>query len=55
MADRVIVLSERPAKIKATHSINLSIEDRTPLKSRDAPEFREYFNLMWKELKSDEK
>ncbi|NLK20643.1 MAG: ABC transporter ATP-binding protein [Epulopiscium sp.] len=54
MADKVIVLTQRPAKIKAIHPIKLSIDDRTPLKSREAPEFREYFNLMWKELKSDE-
>ncbi|NLM13529.1 MAG: ABC transporter ATP-binding protein [Epulopiscium sp.] len=54
MADKVVVLTQRPAKIKAIHDIKLSVEDRTPLKSREAPEFREYFNLLWKELKSDE-
>lgn len=54
MADKVVVLTQRPAKIKAVHSIHLSIDNRTPLKSREAPEFREYFNLMWKELKSDD-
>lgn len=54
MADKVVVLTQRPAKIKAIHDIKLSVEDRTPLRSREAPEFREYFNLLWKELKSDE-
>ncbi|MBZ4668796.1 MAG: cmpC [Defluviitaleaceae bacterium] len=54
MADKVVVLTQRPAKIKVIHEIYLSVEDRTPLKSREAPEFREYFNLLWKELKSDE-
>lgn len=50
LADRIIVLTKRPASIKKVHSINLSIKDRTPLKSREAPEFREYFNSIWKEL-----
>jgi len=40
MADRVIVLTKRPATIKAIHDIKLSCENRTPLASREAPEFR---------------
>jgi NitT/TauT family transport system ATP-binding protein len=52
LADRLIVLTERPAKIKNIHTITLSVPNRTPLKSRDAPEFRHYFNTIWKELKS---
>lgn len=50
LADRVIVLSKRPAKIKSVHDIKFSIKDRTPLKAREAPEFRAYFNTIWKEL-----
>lgn len=50
MSDRVIVLTSRPATIKAIHEIVLSIKDRTSMKSREAPEFREYFNMIWKEL-----
>jgi len=50
MADRVIVLSKRPGTIRADIPILLEIEDRTPLKSRNAPNFREFFNLIWKEL-----
>ena len=50
MADRVIVLSKRPAAVKKIHEIRLSCEKRTPLRSREAPEFREYFNKIWKEL-----
>lgn len=50
LADRIIVLTKRPAEIKKVYSISLSIKDRTPLKSREAPEFREYFNSIWKEL-----
>ena len=51
MADRIIVLSNRPGRVKSVHKIDLTLKvKRTPLVSRKAPEFREYFNLIWKEL-----
>lgn len=52
MADMVVVLSKRPATIKDIIPINLSCpgEVRTPMKCREAPEFRHYFNQIWKEL-----
>lgn len=50
LSDRVVVLSKRPAVIKNIYEIRLSVENRTPLKSREAPEFRDYFNKIWKEL-----
>lgn len=51
MADRVIVLSNRPAKVKSVHKIELTLDvKRTPLTSRKAPQFRDYFNIIWKEL-----
>lgn len=50
LADRVVVLSRRPATIKNIHEIRLSCAVRTPLCSREAPEFRQYFNRIWKEL-----
>lgn len=54
MADRVIVLSSRPGTVKQVFDINLSIENRTPFAARSAPEFHEYFNLIWKELTDNE-
>jgi len=48
--DRVIILSKRPATIKRIVPINLSIENRTPLTSRNAKEFKDYFNMIWEEL-----
>lgn len=54
LSDRVIVLSKRPAEIKAIHKITFSIDSRTPMKSREAPEFKDYFNLIWKELDFNE-
>ncbi|TAH68882.1 MAG: ABC transporter ATP-binding protein [Anaerolineaceae bacterium] len=54
MSDRVIVLSNRPGTVKQIFDIKLSISDRTPFTARSAPEFREYFNSIWKELNHDE-
>lgn len=50
MADRVVVLSSRPAVINNIYDIKLTCEVRTPIKCREAPEFRYYFNSIWKEL-----
>lgn len=50
MADRVIILTKRPAKIKKEIVIDLEIENRTPMTSRNAPKFKNYFNQIWKEL-----
>ena len=51
MANRVIVLSNRPAYIKSIHEIQLTCSgEKTPLKCREAPEFRHYFNKIWEEL-----
>lgn len=54
MADRVIVLTSRPASVEKIIPIHLSVRDRTPFTSRSAPEFKNYFNMIWKELKSHE-
>ena len=50
MADRVVVLTKRPGTIKSIHDIEFTCPDRTPLSCREAPEFRIYFNKIWKEL-----
>lgn len=50
MADRVLVLTHRPGTIKKIYDISLSCPKRTPLISREAPEFRHYFQQIWKEL-----
>ena len=54
MADRVIILSPRPARVRRIVPVSLSIPERTPMRSREAPEFKTYFNLIWKELNSHE-
>ena len=50
LSDRVIVLTKRPATVKCIFSIHLSIDEYSPMKAREAPEFKEYFNAIWKEL-----
>lgn len=50
MADRILILSCRPATVVKIVPVRLDIEDRTPLSSRNAPNFKSYFNLIWKEL-----
>lgn len=54
LADRVIVLSGRPASIRQTIPLIFDPHCRTPLERRNAPEFKTYFNLIWKELNADE-
>ena len=54
LADRVIVLTARPATILQTVPITFQEPDLTPLKRRNAPEFKSYFNLIWKELNPNE-
>lgn len=53
MAERVIVLSRRPGQVKSNYSIWLAGQDGgrlTPLAARNAPEFNDYFRILWQEL-----
>lgn len=54
MGDRVVVLSNRPATIKDIVDIHFNLENRTPISCRNEPEFKDYFNKIWKELTSNE-
>ena len=53
LADRVIILSNRPATVKAEMPIRLTLKDDSPLASRNAPEFQQYFNQLWEDLNND--
>jgi NitT/TauT family transport system ATP-binding protein len=53
MAERVIVISRRPGRIKSEYRIGLATGDDarpTPLAMRSAPEFNVYFETVWAEL-----
>ena len=54
ISDRVIILSERPASIARIVPIAFALEKDTPLNRRNAPEFKNYFNEIWKELNHNE-
>lgn len=54
MAQRVVILTRRPASVQKIVPIDLEIPDRTPLASRNDPKFKYYFNLIWKELNKND-
>ena len=53
MSDRVVVLSRRPAVIRAIHDL-APLRGLSPMERRDSEAFRGFFNLIWKELELDE-
>lgn len=55
LADRIIVLSGRPAVVQKEIPISLTLTDHTLLAARNAPEFPHYFNQLWEELNNEKK
>lgn len=53
MADRVVVMSRRPGRIKSIHNIaypSFGPDRPTPFQARKCPEFDAYFQQIWDEL-----
>lgn len=50
MSDRVIVLTNRPARVKKIYDINFDMENRDPINCRENHKFSEYYDSLWKEL-----
>lgn len=50
MSDEIIILSKRPASIVKHMTLEFGNDFPCPLKRREAPNFRVYFNEIWKEL-----
>ena len=48
MADKIIVLTKRPAKILKVYDIDL--ENVTPLEKRSNLKFNKYFEMIWDDL-----
>ena len=48
VADRVLVLSARPARVLCSHALEFG--STVPLKRRESPRFSGWFELLWKEL-----
>lgn len=52
MADRIIVLSNRPAVVKNIYDIKLT-NSSTPINNRKCKEFFDYYDLIWKDIDSN--
>jgi len=50
LSDRVVVMSKRPARVKAVHDIALDYDRTDPVRAREAPGFGEYVSRIWNEL-----
>jgi NitT/TauT family transport system ATP-binding protein len=53
-SSRIIILSKRPSHIKKEFTIKFNEDNLSPLKRRDASEFKDYFNAIWKEIDENE-
>ncbi len=51
MADKIIILSNRPATVKK--EFNIEINEESPLKKRKNPKFQEYFESIWDEINNE--
>lgn len=49
LADRILVLTDRPARVAHTHDMNFG-DVTDPLKRREQPQFSGWFEILWKEL-----
>ena len=49
MSDRVVVLTNRPAKVKKIYDIEMENKS-TPINNRKCPEFSSYYDMIWKEI-----
>ena len=49
LADRVIVLTKRPCKVKNIYEINL-FEKKNPIDNRKDPRFTYYYDMIWRDL-----
>ncbi len=50
VADRIFVLSKRPARVVAEHDLSKDFPEHEPLKRRENKEFSHWFEILWKEL-----
>ena len=49
MADRVVVLSNRPSRVKKIYNIEMKNKS-TPIKNRNLEEFKDYYDKIWKDI-----
>lgn len=51
MADKIIILSSRPAKVKRL--IDISINEKSPLEKRKNNKFQYYFEILWDAINNE--
>ena len=49
MADRIVVFTNRPAKVKTIYDIKLT-NSSSPINNRKCKEFFDYYDLIWKDI-----
>lgn len=54
MSDRILVFTKRPARVKSEYRIQFAKEG-TPLKKRNMPEFKDYFDMIWRDIDNAQK
>lgn len=52
MADTIVVLTDRPSKVKNIYEIKMK-DKGTPIENRNNPEFKHYYDLIWKDIDSN--
>lgn len=50
LSDRIVVLTNRPSKVKHIYDINLSCESSSAIERRKAKEFSYYYDKLWKDV-----
>jgi NitT/TauT family transport system ATP-binding protein len=53
MADRIVVITSRPGRVKTVHTVGIDPDMRHPLKIRKHPRFTELYETIWAELGVD--
>ena len=50
LSDKIIVLSNRPARVVKVMNIDIPCKENGSLAAREHPKFGEYFQILWKEM-----
>lgn len=53
MADRIVVITSRPGRVKAVHDVGIPANMRHPLMIRKQPRFNQLYETIWSELGID--
>lgn len=53
VADRILILTRRPGRIKSIVTVKFPEQAETPLMRRNCPEFSSYFNEVWRLIRNE--